>query len=283
MKPAIIVISSHVVRGTVGNRAAAFALEVMGFPVWCLPTIVLPWHPGHGPATRQVAPDETFGQMIDDLIASPWLSEVGAVLSGYLASVEQVSAVGKLVDAVKRRNPAATYTLDPVLGDNGSLYIPEEIANAIRVKLVKHADLTTPNCFELSWLTSSGSLDSKEDIHRAAVSLGVSKVLATSVPMGESGSSGNLLVSKDLTVGVGHPCFDKAPNGLGDLTSALITGHLMEGLSPSIALLNTTQSVFDVVDDATTRGSNELALENMTETLRSPSGNLRLSYVTPEV
>ena len=283
MKPAIIVISSHVVRGTVGNRAAAFALEVMGFPVWCLPTIVLPWHPGHGPATRQVAPDETFGQMIDDLIASPWLSEVGAVLSGYLASVEQVSAVGKLVDAVKRRNPAATYTLDPVLGDNGSLYIPEAIANAIRTKLVKHADLTTPNCFELSWLTGSRSLDSKKDIHRAALSLGVPKVLTTSVPMGESGSSGNLLVSKDLTVGVGHPCFDKAPNGLGDLTSALITGHLMEGLSPSIALLNTTQSVFDVVDDATTRGSNELALENMTEALRSPSGNLRLSYVTPEV
>ena len=46
---AVIVISSHVVRGSVGNRAAVFALETLGYPVWALPTIVLPWHPGHGP------------------------------------------------------------------------------------------------------------------------------------------------------------------------------------------------------------------------------------------
>jgi pyridoxine kinase len=45
--PSVIVISSHVVRGSVGNRAAVFALETLGFPVWAVPTVVLPWHPGH--------------------------------------------------------------------------------------------------------------------------------------------------------------------------------------------------------------------------------------------
>ncbi|TGR73387.1 pyridoxal kinase, partial [Mesorhizobium sp. M1C.F.Ca.ET.189.01.1.1] len=49
---AVIVISSHVARGSVGNRAAVFALETRGFPVWAVPTIILPWHPGHGRATR---------------------------------------------------------------------------------------------------------------------------------------------------------------------------------------------------------------------------------------
>ncbi len=44
----ILVISSHVVRGGVGNRAAVFALETLGHPVWALPTVILPWHPGHG-------------------------------------------------------------------------------------------------------------------------------------------------------------------------------------------------------------------------------------------
>ncbi|MGO8536034.1 pyridoxal kinase, partial [Rhizobium ruizarguesonis] len=40
---AVIVISSHVVRGSVGNRAAFFALETLGHPVWALPTIERPW------------------------------------------------------------------------------------------------------------------------------------------------------------------------------------------------------------------------------------------------
>ena len=51
-KPAVIVVTSHVVRGSVGGRAAVFALERMGFPVWSVPTVVLPWHPGKGAATR---------------------------------------------------------------------------------------------------------------------------------------------------------------------------------------------------------------------------------------
>jgi pyridoxine kinase len=56
VRPAVVVISSHVARGTVGNRAIVFALEALGFPVWAVPTVMLPWHPGHGPAPR-IVPD----------------------------------------------------------------------------------------------------------------------------------------------------------------------------------------------------------------------------------
>jgi pyridoxine kinase len=57
---AVIVISSHVARGSVGNRAVVFALETLGFPVWAVPTIILPWHPGHGRATRIVPEKNNF-------------------------------------------------------------------------------------------------------------------------------------------------------------------------------------------------------------------------------
>jgi pyridoxine kinase len=53
-RPGILVISSHVVRGSVGNRAAVFALESLGFPVWAVPTVTLAWHPGQGTAMRIV-------------------------------------------------------------------------------------------------------------------------------------------------------------------------------------------------------------------------------------
>ena len=59
-RPAVVAISSHVARGSVGNRAIVFALESLGFPVWSVPTVTLPWHPGHGPAPRIVPDGATF-------------------------------------------------------------------------------------------------------------------------------------------------------------------------------------------------------------------------------
>src|SRR5690606_30780510 len=94
---AVIVISSHVVRGSVGNRAAVFALEQLGFHVWAVPTVVLPWHPGHGRGTRIVPPDSEFNTLMRDLQTAPWLGEVGAVLSGYLGNAAQADAVAGLV------------------------------------------------------------------------------------------------------------------------------------------------------------------------------------------
>ena len=69
-KAAVIAVSSHVVRGTVGNRAMVFALESLGHPVWSVPTVTLPWHPGHGPATRLVPGPEQFSAFIEDLCLS---------------------------------------------------------------------------------------------------------------------------------------------------------------------------------------------------------------------
>ncbi|MBN8999752.1 MAG: pyridoxal kinase, partial [Rhizobiales bacterium] len=100
-RPAILVVSSTVVRGAVGGRAAGFALERLGFPVWQLATVTLPWHPGHGPASRIVPDAAAFEAMVADLAGAPWLGEVGGVLSGYLGAPGQAAAIARLVDAVR--------------------------------------------------------------------------------------------------------------------------------------------------------------------------------------
>ena len=104
---AVIVISSHVARGSVGNRAAVFALETLGHPVWAVPTVILPWHPGHGRATRIVPDPEQFAALMKDLENARWLGEVGAVLSGYLGDARQAAAVASLVEAVQGEEPEA--------------------------------------------------------------------------------------------------------------------------------------------------------------------------------
>jgi hypothetical protein len=155
--PAVIVISSHVVRGAVGNRAAVFALESLGFPVWAVPTVTLPWHPGHGRATRLVPDASEFAALINDLAHAPWLGEVGAIMTGYLGSSSQAAPIAALVRALKTLNPDAIYLCDPVIGDASGLYVPETTAAAIRDHLMPLADIATPNRFELGWLTGLGA------------------------------------------------------------------------------------------------------------------------------
>src|SRR4051812_26231672 len=117
-KPAVIVVNSLVARGSVGGRASVFALERLGFPVWSVPTVLLSWHPGHGPATRIVPPAPEFQRFLADIITARWLGEVGAILTGYLGDVAQVEGVVRLIQALKASNPRARVLCDPVIGDH---------------------------------------------------------------------------------------------------------------------------------------------------------------------
>lgn len=272
---AVIVVSSHVARGTVGNRAAVFALEQLGFPVWAVPTIILPWHPGHGPATRVVPDADQFAALMQDLESSPWLGEVGAVLSGYLGNAAQPDAVASLVRAVKARNPAATYLCDPVMGDAGGLYVPPATAEAMRDLLLPLADIATPNRYELEWLAGATLADNRA-VAQAAVGLGPSTMLVTSAHAMMAGSIGNLLVTPREAVLAEHRMVPKPPNGTGDLASALFLARLMEGRSAEKALQMTAAAVFEVLARAVKRGSNELMLETDAQSLAHPMAMVQM-------
>lgn len=266
---AVIAISSHVIRGSVGNRAVVFALESLGFPVWSMPTVVLPWHPGHGPSTRMNFADDVFEAAIDDLIRAPWLSEVKAVMSGYFGSPRQPLAVARLVAALKQRNPKLVYLCDPVIGDLQGLYVPETTAVAIRDHLIPLADIATPNRYELAWMAGA-DLESNSAIIDAALSLGPSLMAVTSaVPM-MSGSIGNLLLSNRHALLAEHRAMDNVPNGLGDLFSALLLARLLQNHSEEKALQLATAGVYEVLARSLKRESDELTLEQDQSSLITP-------------
>ena len=273
--PAVIVISSHVVRGAVGNRAAVFALESLGYPVWAVPTVTLPWHPGHGRATRLV-PDETgFAALIADLIKAPWLGEVGAILTGYLGTAAQAAPVALLVKALKALNPDAVYLCDPVIGDISGLYVAKETAAAIRDQLMPLANIATPNRFELGWL-SGRSLDDNNAVIDAALQLAAPTVVATSAHAMMSGSTGNLLISQNETIMAEHRLVDGPSNGLGDLTSALFLARRLYGDSGEKALRHTTAAVFEMMARAAKRGANELMLAADASSMAHPMAMVQM-------
>lgn len=266
---AIISVSSHVVRGAVGNRSAVFALEHLGFPVWSVPTVILPWHPGHGPATRIVPDDAQFAAMVDDLAGSKFLGECGAILTGYFGSAKQVEPVARLIKAMKGRNPQALYLCDPVIGDSGGLYVPEATAAAIREHLLPLADIITPNRFELEWLAGKMLADNPS-LAEAVLSFSASKALVTSAYAMMAGSTGNLLVEKTSSTLFEHRLLDGPSNGLGDLTSALFLARLMKGETAGQAAERATASVFEMMAGAAKSGADELRLAADASSLQYP-------------
>ncbi|MBB4570378.1 pyridoxal kinase PdxY [Rhizobium leucaenae] len=272
---AVIVISSHVVRGSVGNRAAVFALETLGHPVWALPTIVLPWHPGHGRSTRLTFAEADFDHAIDDLIAAPWLAEVKAVLSGYFGNAPQARSVARLITALREKHPDLFYACDPVIGDSGGLYVPEATAEAIRDHLIPLASLATPNRHELAWLAGA-PLEDNNAVMDAALALGPSRMLVTSaVPM-MTGGTGNLYLSGRNALFAEHRSIDNAPNGLGDLLSAVFLSRLLSGMDEERALQLTTASVYEVLARAVKRGSDELTLAADASSLSTPMAMVQM-------
>ena len=256
-RPEMLVVNSQVVRGAVGGRVGVFALERLGHPVWFLPTVLLPWHPGQGRAHREVMPDTSFDALVDDLVRADTLGRIDAVVTGYLGSPEQARAIARLVTAVREANPGMLHVCDPVSGDVNGLYVGEDTAAAIRDHLLPLADVATPNLFELQWM-SGRTIESEAEAISAARALGPARVLVTSSPALRRNAVCNLLVGPRGTIAAEHGLVPDAPNGTGDLIAALLASNLLAGLDDETALHRAAAAVFELVARSVKRGARDL-------------------------
>ncbi|MGB7432527.1 MAG: bifunctional hydroxymethylpyrimidine kinase/phosphomethylpyrimidine kinase [Ahrensia sp.] len=252
----IVVISSHVARGAVGNRVIVPVLEAAGYDVWALPTVVLPYHPGLGRGTRLVPEAAVFDAMLDELLASG-VGSVRAIVSGYLGAPQQADAVARFVQAVKAQRAECRYICDPVMGDNRGLYVPEATAAAMRDVLVPLADVITPNRYEHDWLTGQ-RCDVLADWVVSSKRLAPPVQIITSAPGGGLADIGNLMVTGQAAHYCGHAQFDDVPHGTGDLVSGLAAMHCDDARPPEVALARITGHVFDAVRTTYHSGADDL-------------------------
>lgn len=255
----VLVISSQVARGSVGARAAVFALERLGLATWLVPTIWLPWHPGQGRGTRIVPPSEAFAGGLAEIGASEISREIGTVVTGYFAEIEQVRAAADLIEGLRARNPALRVVVDPVIGDGGTLYVGQEIAAAVRDWLLPLADVATPNLFEAGWLAGR-VIGSTAEAVAAARALSAEAVVVTSAPAMMVRAMATLLVTRDTALQIEHPALPSAPHGTGDLLTALLAGRLAHGEGLDAALPRAVASVFDLVARSVRAGADELLM-----------------------
>jgi pyridoxine kinase len=169
----VLAISSQTAFGPVGNSAAVPALQAMGHEVIAVPTVVLSNHPGHGKPAGQAM---DVAAMLGAISKLGVLQNIDAVMTGYFSSSAQVIAVAEQIATLVKQNQAVHVLVDPVIGDHGAVYVPADVAEAIRDRLLPLATITTPNLFELQWLAGTS------DIAEAVEKLAVAETIVTSVP-----------------------------------------------------------------------------------------------------
>jgi pyridoxine kinase len=135
---------------------------------------------------------------------------------------------------MKDKNPSLYVLVDPVLGDDGSLYVSNEVATAIRDELLPLASCITPNCFELGWLTGK-PVTSKAEVLRAAATLPHKEMLATSIPVGP-GNLATLAVTESEYVETISTVKAEVPHGTGDFLAGLYFAARLNGFEPPEAL-----------------------------------------------
>lgn len=124
-------------------------LSTMGVQVCPFPTAVLSTHTGG-------FKDFTFIDLTDSMEAyfSHWKKEeieFDCIYSGFLGSPRQIDIISKFISDFKKEDNLVV--VDPVLGDNGSLYQTMDKTMVLKMKeLIKRADIITPNLTEAALL-----------------------------------------------------------------------------------------------------------------------------------
>ncbi|CAH8575877.1 unnamed protein product [Schistosoma intercalatum] len=156
----VLCIQSHVVHGYVGNKIAVFPLQVLGIEVDYINSVQFSNHTGYAFVKGQVLDAASMKDLYLGLKANG-LNKYTHVLSGYLGSPSSLEAVADIVSDLKKENSNIKYYCDPVLGDNGKLYVPPELVQIYQEKILPLSDVILPNQFEAEILSGIRITDEK--------------------------------------------------------------------------------------------------------------------------
>jgi pyridoxine kinase len=274
MGDGILSIQSAVAYGHVGNSAAVFPLQRLGFEVWPVNTVLFSNHTGYGAWRGRVVGLDWVEEIIEGVAergAIPWTR---AVLSGYLGDPSLGEAVLRAVARVREARPDMVYACDPVMGDEGrGFFVRPGIPEFFRDRAVPAADLVTPNQFELAWLAGR-AIASVDDALAAAAKLratGPKIVVCTSLETGGDEGLGVLADSAEASWLCRTPKLPVDLNGTGDAFTALFLGSWLATGRLDHTLERAVAAMYALVEATHRAGSRELELVAAQDQLVAPA------------
>lgn len=263
---AILSIQSHVAYGYVGNKAATFPLQSMGYDVWPVNTVQFSNHTGYGKWRGEIFTREHIRDVIQGIEELDVLGKCSAILSGYMGSSEICHEVLATVQRFKSKNPNILYLCDPVIGNN-QCFVKQEVLDFFKNSL--RADIITPNQFEaetFSGIKISNSVDLKrvaEYFHDVNAKI----VIITGIKIQDLDPS-NLYVfisfnKKYYIIKTKEYDFNISPNGTGDLFSAVFLGNYLVNNDALDALRKTVYFMQLVMQNTFLQQSRELLVTSI--------------------
>lgn len=155
------------------------------------------------------------------------------ISTGFLGSKEQIQIVEKFMEHFKRED--SVTVIDPVMGDYGRLYSTYTMETCLEMKkLVRYADILTPNLTEICILTDTSYHEnwSQHQLDEMAAKIAVNgpkKIVITGIPCGdyignycyESGKKSTILKTRKV---------GESRSGTGDIFSAIIVADAVNGI-----------------------------------------------------
>jgi len=220
-------ISSRVATGAVGNALveAAFARLAPRVPLALVDSVTWSAPGNHPHRTGPTAQAEVVRAALDLLLEE---RRPALFLSGYLRTALQVRAVADALGACP--DARYTYVLDPILGDQGKLYVDRDVAEAVRDALLPSAHIIVPNETEARWLAGdeAGAMPLKEVMARlVARAPDLRACVITGVPTADNGLA--MITwerATDAIDGVRVPRLTGHFSGTGDLFTGALAALL---------------------------------------------------------
>lgn len=247
----VLSIQSHVVHGYVGNKSATFPLQVLGFEVDAINSVHFSNHTGYDHIKGQILSDKELNDVFTGLQSNGLLNTYTHILTGYIGKDSFLTEVGNIVKTIRKDNPDIIYVCDPVLGDNGALYVPESLIPIYQNEILPLSDIVTPNQFEAETLTGI-KINSIEDAWKATDwfhEKGVETVVLSSTNFASNKELIGFLSKKIGDTKTRHSISiptignDIAFTGIGDLFTALFLAHSTTKSSQAEALEYTVATI----------------------------------------
>lgn len=268
----ILSLQSHVSYGYVGNKAATFPLQSLGFDVWPINTVQFSNHTGYGSWQGDVFSPEHIRSLVKGLEALDLAQRCNAVLSGYIGDKAIGCVILETVQRFRKANPNLVYLCDPVMGDPGGkgCFVKKDIPVFFREACLEVADIITPNHFEAEILCRK-KINTVEQLQQACSffhAKGVKIVVITRLQLKKQ--PGSEPYSDFLSIKAGPNWLAIMPpltlsyplNGSGDLFSALYLGHYLLTKKPLLAFERAITTTHKVISDTVNAKQRELKVIN---------------------
>ncbi|ELU03774.1 hypothetical protein CAPTEDRAFT_170287 [Capitella teleta] len=206
-------------------------LQVLGLEIDAINSVQFSNHTEYGKWKGQILSPEELGDLYEGLKMNQ-IHNYTHLLTGYIGSKSFLLKVKDIIEEQRLNDPKLTYVCDPVMGDCGKMYLPQELLEVYKNDIIPLADIVTPNQFEAELLTDMKitDIESAKQAMMKLHSMGPKTVIISSLEFGSEldlfGCGSTITNGSPTMMQVHIPRLDAQFTGSGDLFTALLLAWL---------------------------------------------------------